>query len=666
MVNLLFGIHCHQPVDNFYKVVDEAVEKAYRPFLEVAKRYPEFKFSAHYSGWLLEYISKHHKLTFKLLQELSERGQIEFFTAGFYEPVLSSIPSDDRKFQIEKLNRFIKENFGQEPKGLWLTERVWDPSIVKEIVEVGVEYVIVDDYHFISSGFKKDRLKGYYLTENDGYTLKLFPIDKTLRYMIPFRPVERIENYLEYVQSLGENPAAIIFDDGEKFGIWPNTYQWVYENNWLENFIQKVISSKTVKFSLYRKYVKENRPLGLAYLPTTSYQEMGEWSLPAEDFPSIEQLKEELSKESKDQIFEKFVKGGIWKNFFVKYPESNRIHKRMLDLSVNNRDLKKDSSFLDNLLKAQCNDVLWHGVFGGLYLPNLRDNAYRYIIKAQKEMERLKKTPKVECKDFDLDGNDEIKVSTKNLIVILSQKGGHLTELSLKDREFNYQNVLTRYREGYHYLMLNPKDSQENKEGISTIHESGVSISEDLKDKLITDWHTKESFVDHFTDFIDLESFRRENFHEMSDFTEGCFNIEYVGDKVSLKRVGFLKNIYNSVMIKDFEFADESIQCSIRFKTEYPDRLKYICEFNLHFAELPPFLREESDFGILDNFVIEDSFTGKKLKFEFDKPLRCLTYPINTISQSEKGVDLITQGVTVGFILDFELNFSLKIKISIT
>ncbi|MEZ0323277.1 MAG: alpha-amylase/4-alpha-glucanotransferase domain-containing protein [Hydrogenothermaceae bacterium] len=666
MVNLLFGIHCHQPVDNFYEVVDEAVEKAYRPFLEVAKRYPEFKFSVHYSGWLLEYISKYHKLVFRLMQELAEREQIEFFTAGFYEPVLSSIPSDDRKFQIEKLNKFIKENFGQEPKGLWLTERVWEPSIIKDLVEVGIEYVIVDDYHFISSGFKKERLKGYYLTENDGYTLKLFPIDKTLRYVIPFRPIEKIENYLEYIQGLGENPAAIIFDDGEKFGIWPNTYQWVYENNWLEKFIERVIDSKTVKFNLYGKYVKENRPLGLAYLPIASYQEMGEWSLPAEDFPLIEQLKENLSKEGKDYIFEKFVKGGIWKNFFVKYPESNRIHKRILDLSIYNRDLKKDTYFLENLLKAQFNDVLWHGVFGGLYLPNLRDNVYRYIIRAQKEVERLKKTPKIERKDIDLDGKDEIKVSTKNLVVILSQRGGHITELSIKDREFNFQNVLTRYKEGYHYLMLNPKDSQESHEGISTIHESSITLTEDLRKNLITDWHTKESFVDHFTPSVDLESFKRESFYEISDFTEGDFNIEYIGEKISLKRTGFLKNIYESVMIKDFEFGDEFIQCNIRFKTEYPDKLYYICEFNLHFAELPQFLRDERDFGLIDNFVIDDSYTEKKLKFEFDKPVRCLTYPLNTVSQSEKGVDIITQGVTVGFILDFDLNFNLKVKIYIT
>ena len=37
--------------------------------------------------------------------------------------------------------------------------------------------------------------------------------------------------------------AAIYFDDIEKFGIWPETYQWVYEKGWLDNFIQGVLAS---------------------------------------------------------------------------------------------------------------------------------------------------------------------------------------------------------------------------------------------------------------------------------------------------------------------------------------------------------------------------------------------------------------------------------------
>ncbi|MBX0311830.1 MAG: 4-alpha-glucanotransferase, partial [Sulfurihydrogenibium sp.] len=88
MVKLLFGIHCHQPVENFYEVVDEAIEKAYKPFLKIAKKYPKFKFAVHYSGWLLEYIKNYSKETFKLLQDLALDGQIEFFSGGYYEPIL--------------------------------------------------------------------------------------------------------------------------------------------------------------------------------------------------------------------------------------------------------------------------------------------------------------------------------------------------------------------------------------------------------------------------------------------------------------------------------------------------------------------------------------------------------------------------------------------------
>jgi 4-alpha-glucanotransferase len=61
---------------------------------------------------------------------------------------------------------------------------------------------------------------------------------------------------------------------------------------------------------------------------------MGEWSLRAEDARKLEQLKLEMGFERYEREGVKFLKGGIWKNFFVKYSESNRIHKRMLELSA--------------------------------------------------------------------------------------------------------------------------------------------------------------------------------------------------------------------------------------------------------------------------------------------------------------------------------------------
>ncbi|MCX7738248.1 MAG: DUF1926 domain-containing protein [Hydrogenothermaceae bacterium] len=665
MVNLLFGVHCHQPVDNFYEVVDEAVDRAYRPFLEVSERFPNFKFSVHYSGWLLEYIKKNHGKTFNLLKKLTERSQVEFFTSGYYEPILSAIPSDDRRYQIEKMNLFIKENFGRRPHGLWLTERVWDPSIVKDLVEVGIEYVVVDDYHFVSSGFNKEQLYGYYLTENDGYVLKVFPIDKRLRYMIPFKPIEKLEDYLLGIKCVSGKPGAVIFDDGEKFGVWPNTYDWVYNRRWLEEFLGRFTTHRQVEFSHYGDYVKNNSPLGLAYLPITSYQEMGEWSLPPENFLLLEELRGELERMNKDHLFEKFVKGGIWKNFLVRYPEANRIHKRILELSLSHRDKKKYRDFLESLLKAQCNDVLWHGIFGGLYLPNLRDNAYRYIIKAEKEVEKHQPVKQVEIKDIYLDGSEQVKLTNQNLIAVLSQRGANLTELSIKDGEFNFQNTLSRYREGYHYKILNPQDTTSTSEGISTIHESVPTLNQDLKSLIVYDWHTKNSFVDHFPKDLSLDSFIQEDFTELSNFTTALFELQKVGKDISFTKKGSIKDVYTSNIVKNFRLLEKGIECSIKFNTEYPEELTYLLEFNFHFADLDEYFRIPREFESLRDFVIKDSYTHKNLVINFSREVKCLSYPLNTVSQSEKGVDMINQGLTVGFFLNFNLAFNLKVKLTV-
>lgn len=670
MVKLLFGIHCHQPIDNFYEVVDDAINKAYKPFLEVVKDYPDFKFSVHYSGWLLEYIKNNDKSLFKLMQDLSYNGQIEFFSGGFYEPILAVIPSDDRKYQIEKLNNFIKENFGQTPKGLWLTERVWDSSIVTDLVECGIEYVIVDDYHFLSTGFKKEALYGYYTTESNGYKINLFPIDKNLRYLIPFKPVEKILEYLNSISKYGVNPAGIIFDDGEKFGVWPKTYWWVYQERWLNQFLEVITSQKDVKPYHYRDYLKEEKPIGFAYLPITSYHEMGEWSLFPEDFQEFEELKEFLEKNGLQNHFEKFVKGNIWHNFLVKYPESNRIHKRVLDLSTTGRPYKKNKEFLENLLKSQCNDVLWHGIFGGLYLPNLRNNTYKYIIKADKELEKLSKPPKIQVKDLDLDGYEEVKITTQKMILIFdSKESGQLTELSLKDKEFNFQNTLTRRKEGYHKNLLTPKQDTPSEEGITTIHNAQLEIDpQHIKDLLIYDWYTKNSFIDHITDdSFNLETFYRCSFREYSDFTNQPFNLEYAKDEIVFKRKGgvYKDKKYNTILIKTYKVEESKITALLQLQTDYKDILKYVCEFNFHFANLPHHLTQPIYHGKSITFKLKDDYTQKTIIFNFNKELDIFTYPINTVSQSEKSVDITNQGLSIGFLTDFQEELNLKITLEI-
>lgn len=667
MVNLLFGIHCHQPVDNFNNVVNSAIDKAYKPFIKTALKYDSFKFSVHYSGWLLEYIKIHDKELFNLLKKGADKGSIEFFTGGYYEPVLASITSDYRKMQVEKLSRFIYDNFGQKPKGLWLTERVWDDSAVKDMSDIGIKYVMADDYHFLSIGAEEKDLKGYYLTESEGGRLGIFPIDKHLRYSIPFNKTDDVLNYIESVSQQGK--AAVIFDDGEKFGMWPGTHKWVYTDGWLDRFLGVLSDNEKIKSVNFRSFFEAGKPLGLMYLPTTSYYEMGEWSLSNRGFKEIELFREKAEKAGLLLYFDKYVKGGIWKNFFHKYSESNRIHKRVLELS-NNKALNKDKKYADWIMKAQCNDVLWHGIFGGLYLPNLRDNAYRYIINAEKRRdELLKENIYCEIKDIDFDGYNEVKYSNEDFILIFDAKtGGQITELSLKDGSFNLQNTLTRRAESYHEKIMSGQPKSGGS-GISTIHKMSLNASQEIKSMIKYDWYDKNSFIDHITDEnISRDSFENCSFREYGDFANMPYMIKEANDNIiRMKRAGgiYKDKKYRASIEKTFKINNGEIAFCIDIETENKSALIYMLELNLHFPNLKKLFLNDMPIDKMNNLhkiryaYILDEILRKKISIESDSDFDLLTYTANTVSQSEHGVDLTGQGQSLGFL--FQLRKKLKI-----
>ncbi|HYG32136.1 MAG TPA: glycosyl hydrolase, partial [Methylophilaceae bacterium] len=196
-VALLLGVHAHQPVGNFESVLDDAMARCYGPFLRVLHEYPDFRFSIHISGWLLDYLLGHFPEDMALLKEMTERGQAELFGAGYTEPVLAAIPTRDRIGQITKLSQYIEEHFGQVPLGAWLTERVWESTVVPALADSGIRYVTVDDYHFLCTGKPSEALNGYFTTEEDGRSIKLFPISEALRYRLPFSPANEAVAYLE-------------------------------------------------------------------------------------------------------------------------------------------------------------------------------------------------------------------------------------------------------------------------------------------------------------------------------------------------------------------------------------------------------------------------------------------------------------------------------------
>jgi alpha-amylase/alpha-mannosidase (GH57 family) len=672
-VSLLFGIHMHQPVDNFGDAVEEAIKLCYRPFFETMVDYPEFKFAVHSSGWLLEQIRLNHPDIFEKMQYLTKQGSIEWIGAGYYEPVLSAIPSKDRVAQIQMMSRFLKKHFGVQARGLWLTERVWESALIADLLTCKIDYVVVDDYHFLSSGFDPSAMDGYYTTEESGESLSLFPIAKSLRYALPFYNVERsIATILECAKR-DEGSAAIIFDDAEKFGLWPKTHEWVYEKGWLKEFVKAVLANEGIMSEHYSQYKKANRSLGIAYLNNTSYIEMGEWSLRAHQTLALEKLHQEVGEEYFDSLGVAFIKGGIWKNFFVKYVESNYLHKRMLYFSKRQENFSK--SELESLYKLQTNDVFWHGVFGGLYLPNLRDNAYRYLLEIEKA--QAPKSLNLSVEDIDMDGFDELKITTANTSAVFSSKfGGQMVEFGSFDTLFNWQNTLMRRYEAYHEK-IRSHDAQievEHKEDeIETIHSNTISDVEELKAELVYDWHPKYSFVEHFcSESPSLESFQKASFQDIADFANQPYTLHKSKPVFSREGAFYLNEKSPAKIQKAYSFTDNVVSARLTCKSQCNEKLYLAEEFNFHFAH--PHLITLNDQKIegglkISNskkLVIEDDFTNKRLTINTDQECEILAYVLNTISQSESGFNKMAQGVSILFITPFvsklDINFSLELS----
>ena len=69
--------------------------------------------------------------------------------------------------------------------------------------------------------------------------------------------------------------------------------------------------------------------------------------------------------------------------------------------------------------RAQCNDAYWHGVFGGLYLPHLRDAIWRNLAEAEAAL-RHGEGLAYDVLDLDGDGDDEVWIHSPVFSALVS------------------------------------------------------------------------------------------------------------------------------------------------------------------------------------------------------------------------------------------------------
>ena len=511
-VSLALVIHSHQPVGNFDHVIEDAYQKSYAPFVRALYTHPRIHLSLHFSGILLEWLEKRHPEYFQQLRELTERGQIELVGGGYYEPILPAIPDADKIAQLRKLADYLRQHFGAEPRGAWIAERVWEPTLPLPLAQAGIEYVVLDDTHFLAAGLEPWQLHGSFMTEEDGHPLLLVPSEKALRYTIPFQePAETLR-----VLRGGINQHDSLFtmgDDCEKFGVWPGTYDHVYKNGWLERFFKALEGSQDwLQTTTVADYLSTHPAVGRIYLPTASYAEMMEWSLPPAASLDFKACLEESEHIPNGKRYQRFLRGGLWRNFLAKYAESNYLQKQVLRVS---HRLHKLSCAVESgtekaallaeahahLLAAQCNDPYWHGVFGGLYAPHLRSAILRHLIQAEFQLDGVEgrdasASPEIVTTDFDLDGKDEILIRQSiSGMTLHPADGATVSSLRYQPSNVELVNSLMRRPEPYHELVRKQVSSkQAPREGPASIHDLVLSKESHLDALLRYDRYARHAF----------------------------------------------------------------------------------------------------------------------------------------------------------------------------
>ena len=472
-LRFVFGLHLHQPVGNFDHVMADHVRDVYRPIIERATAAGFLPLTLHVSGPLFEWLEQHDTAWLDMIGRLAADRRVELLLAGFDEPILAALPRPDRLEQIGRMREYLNRRFGVDASGLWLTERVWQPELAADLAEAGVEYALVDDRHFLVSGFRHDELHRPHHTESDGRRVGLLAIDERLRYLIPFRPPEETAEYLRQLRSQGHG-LAVLADDGEKFGGWPGTKDWVYGSGWLDTFLktmEKLISGGEIQLCTGQEAFRQVASGGLAYLGTASYREMEKWALPPVAQRELTKLEDELGP--KDLAASaSFVRGGHWHHFLVKYPESNRMHKAMVALSTLSRSRGDPPEARRAIGRAQCNDAYWHGVFGGLYLPHLRNAIWRQLAIAERTLRRGESLAYEEL-DLDYDGYPELWIHSAEFSAVISpHRGGAVEVLTRFSDLINLADVLTRRRESYHELPKQPAHGHgDSGGGTASIHD---------------------------------------------------------------------------------------------------------------------------------------------------------------------------------------------------
>jgi alpha-amylase len=420
----------------------------------------------------------------------------------------------------------------------------------------------------------------------------------------------------------------------------------VFEKGWLTQFDEGVLASPQIRTETYADYHAREKTRGIVYLPTTSYIEMNEWTLPAPRAATYHALLEQEKAAGRFEAHKPFLRGGIWRNFMSRYTEANWMHKRMLGASRRLAALppeQRTAELQEYLHRAQANDAYWHGLFGGLYLPHLRRAIWNNLLKLEAALESLAPWPRQQQGDLDHDGHIETALRNPFLHAYVRDDGhASLVELSSLPVAHNFGDTLRAYAEAYHAKIdQNPAAHAPQGDGIASAHDRVAFLHAIQPEDAAPDTRPRGIFLERLGPIAD-------KLVNVDNYQAGDQPGGWVasGQGWSIRKTYQLEADTLSV-----SFLAEGTALPALIETELNLALPSCDGFGGRYVladgSIPGGFGHELGINAMRQLKLDDSELRGSLQIEASLPVKVMAKPHRTVSQSEAGFEKIMQAVCV-------------------
>ncbi len=523
---LVMVLHGHQPWGTPEAELTRASDRCYAPVLAAIGRHPDIHLGLHFSGLVLEWLEDQRPDLFDSIASLAAAGQVELLGGGMYEPVLAALPEGDAWAQLELMSDWLADRFDRRPTGAWLAERVWEPQLAGLLARQGIEHTLVDDHLFLRAGLAPEEIFGWWQTEQAGDTLALWPIDRRLRYAVPFEPVEQVIGELQRRLAAAAPPVLVYADDIEKLGLWPGTEALIATDGWWDGLLDGLSAAGDLTVCSPAEGLAATPTRGRIYLPGGSYPELEHGLLSPAARRQAERSWRAAAETEADTATTGLGPAPPFKSALLRWPEANRLYQKMLAVSRKLEEALEDDEPWEEaheearyaLFRGQCHNAYWAGLFGGLLRPELRFATYHALLQAETVLDRRSQGDEdwiaSDEADLDGDGHDEIMLEQSRLNAIVRPGvGGTVIGLDFRPAAVNLVDVMTRRPAEASAIVLGTRERSRDE-------------SEPLL-QVATDRFERACLVDRFpAPHTTLEELQQASYEEQGDFVGSAYAVD--------------------------------------------------------------------------------------------------------------------------------------------